>query len=115
MLADVAAAQSVRGVVVDQTGLPLPGVEVQLVDGSTLVRALVTRADGTFDIDVSLRGTTVVASLEGFETTRVNRADAVRIVLPVRPDRYPTAESVSGVVRDTVTLRDRDTTQQVYA
>lgn len=83
MLADVAAAQSVRGVVVDQTGLPLPGVEVQLVDGSTLVRALVTRADGTFDIDVSLRGTTVVASLEGFETTRVNRADAVRIVLPL--------------------------------
>ena len=78
-----AGAQAVRGVVVDQTGLPLPGVTVQLLDGDAVVGTWITAADGSFDIEVALQGSTVVASLDGFETTRIERVDATEIVLPV--------------------------------
>jgi hypothetical protein len=78
-----AGAQSVRGVVLDQTGLPLPGAAVQLLDGSTPVVSVPTEGDGSFVINASLPGDTVVASLNGFETTRVPRAEAARIVLSI--------------------------------
>ncbi|MGB7220400.1 MAG: carboxypeptidase regulatory-like domain-containing protein [Vicinamibacterales bacterium] len=81
LTAGLAAAQSVRGTVVDQTGLPLPGVTVQLFDGPTLVRAVTSREDGTFDLDP--RATTIVFSLDGFETVRVDRAGSERVVLPL--------------------------------
>jgi uncharacterized protein YfaS (alpha-2-macroglobulin family) len=32
-------------------------------------------------------------------------SDGVRLALPVQPDRFPVAEAVSGVVRDTLTVR----------
>jgi hypothetical protein len=76
-----ALAQSVRGVVVDQTGLPLPGVTVQVLDGATVVKTLTSEADGTFVIDPAVPGNVIVASLQGFEETRVPRADAARITL----------------------------------
>ncbi len=81
LTAGLAAAQSVRGVVVDQTGLPLPGVTVQLFEGSTLVRVVTSREDGSFDVQP--RDTSIAFSLEGFETVRVDRADAERVVLPL--------------------------------
>jgi hypothetical protein len=78
-----AAAQAVRGVVVDQTGLPLPGVTIQLLEGSVLVVSITTGDDGTFAIDGALPGGTLAASLDGFETTRIPRADGARIVLSI--------------------------------
>lgn len=77
----VAWGQGARGVVLDQTGLPLPGASVQLLNGSTVVTSTTTRGDGTFTIANALPGTTVLVSLDGFETTRVLRGDAARIVL----------------------------------
>src|ERR1700680_1634375 len=76
-------AQSVRGVVLDQTGLPLPGAAVQLLDGSIPVASVPTEPDGSFVIDAALPGDTVMASLDGFETARVPRAEAARIVLAI--------------------------------
>jgi hypothetical protein len=78
-----ASAQSVRGVVLDQTGLPLPGAAVQLLNGSNPVASVPTERDGSFVIDASLPGDTVVASMDGFETARVPRAEAGRIVLSI--------------------------------
>src|SRR5436305_10740356 len=78
-----AAAQPVRGVVVDQTGLPLPGATVQLRDGSTVTATVTSGPDGTFTFEAALAGTTIVAALDGFETTSVRRADASRITLPL--------------------------------
>lgn len=40
-----------------------------------------------------------IAATDGTDT------DAVRVALPVEPDRFPVARSISGVVRDTVTVR----------
>ena len=31
--------------------------------------------------------------------------DAIRVAMPVKPDRYPVAHALSGIVRDTVTVR----------
>ncbi len=76
-----AVAQSVRGVVVDQTGLPLPGATVQVRDGATVVATIMTGDDGTFTIDGAIAGDLVVASLDGFEEARLPRAAATRIVL----------------------------------
>ena len=67
-------AQGIRGVVVNQTGLPLPGATVQVVDGPATVETLVTEADGTFVIDSLLPGDAVLVTLIGFEQTRVRRA-----------------------------------------
>ena len=80
-LAASASAQSVRGVVVDQTGLPLPGATVQVIDGATVVATLTTGDDGTFTLDGALAGGVVVASLDGFEPAQVTRANASRIML----------------------------------
>ena len=44
-------AQEIRGVVVDQTGLPLPGATVDLLDGANVVATWSTQPDGTFVID----------------------------------------------------------------
>ena len=78
-----AAAQAVRGVVVDQTELPLPGATVHLVDDRQVVATTTTRGDGTFEMDAPAAGSTVVASLDGFETTSVPRSQAQHIVLPI--------------------------------
>ena len=56
-------AQSIRGVVVDQTGLPLPGATVQVIDGLATVETLVTEADGTFVLDALLPGDAVLVTL----------------------------------------------------
>lgn len=79
----IAAAQTGRGVVVDQTGLPLPGATVQLLRGTDVVTTVVTEGDGTFAIDPALRGDTIVVTLDGFETTRVARDSGAKIVLSI--------------------------------
>jgi hypothetical protein len=82
MLPVCAFAQSTRGVVVDQTGLPLPGVQLELRRGGELVTTTMTAGDGTFEVPAT--STDVVrAQLDGFETTDVPVAKAQRIVLPL--------------------------------
>jgi hypothetical protein len=76
------AAQSGVGLVIDQTGLPLPGATVQLVRGDDVVTTVVTAGDGTFAVDPALKGEMLVVSLEGFETARVERTTS-RIVLSI--------------------------------
>ena len=71
LVARTATAQPLRGVVVDQTGLPLPGVTVQLRDGDRVLATTTTRSDGSFEFLDVLRGRTIVASLDGFETVQI--------------------------------------------
>lgn len=78
-----AAAQAIVGVVVDQTGLPLPGVSIDVMEGTTVTATITSGADGTFEIPPVVRGTTVVAKLQGFESVTVLRAEAARILLPI--------------------------------
>jgi hypothetical protein len=77
------AEQAGAGLVVDQTGLPLPGATVQLLRGADVVTTVSTAGDGTFAIDPALTGDTLVVSLDGFETARVARGDAAKIVLSI--------------------------------
>jgi carboxypeptidase family protein len=78
-----AGAQTGRGVVLDQTGLPLPGATVQLLNGPVIVATVTSGPDGTFALGADLPGDVVVASLDGFETARVARGEAGRIVLDI--------------------------------
>jgi hypothetical protein len=77
------SAQTIRGVVLDQTRLPLPGVRLQLVDGSTVVATVTTAANGTFVFDAAFPGDAILATLAGFEPVSVPRWKASRIVLQV--------------------------------
>jgi hypothetical protein len=79
----VPSTQSIRGVILDQTGLPIPGASIQLLDGEAPVAATTSGGDGTYVIDAGDRGTTVVVTLEGFETRTVTRTDAEKIVLEI--------------------------------
>jgi len=79
----IAQSQTVRGVVFDQTGLPLPGATVQLLDDAVVVTSITTGPDGSFELASALRGATVVVSLDGFETATVPRVEATRIVLVI--------------------------------
>jgi len=76
-----ATAQPLRGVVVDQTGLPLPGATVQLRNGDVVLAVVSTGPDGTFAFEPPATGPTLAVSLDGFETSVVPAGDAARIVL----------------------------------
>jgi carboxypeptidase family protein len=76
-------AQSVRGVVLDQTGLPVPGATVRLLQDDRVLATTASEADGTFALDGAVPGTSVQVALEGFETTTVSSAEAARVVLPL--------------------------------
>src|SRR4051812_18499504 len=93
-LPPAARAQNVRAVVLDQTNLPLPGVRVEVYRGDTVVDTVITGADGTFDVPPGQPGDLIEATLEGFETTRVPRATAQRIVMPLA--------HASGITTDVV-------------
>ena len=77
----VFAWQRHRVTVVDQTGLPLPGVTIQVFDGDHLVSEFLTESDGSFELQSSGDDAVVQASLTGFESVRVLGRDADRIVL----------------------------------
>lgn len=79
----VVCAQGTRGVVVDQTNLPLPGVRIEIVREGRIADVIVTEADGTFELPVFQLGDRVEAILDGFETTKVDPADARRITMVV--------------------------------
>ena len=68
-------------VVVDQTGLPLPGATVQLRNGDVVIATVSTGPDGTFVFTPPTAGPTLAVSLDGFETSVVPANEAARIVL----------------------------------
>lgn len=72
-----------RGVVVDQTGLPLPGAHVEVRRAGQLVVNLDTALDGAFDLADVQPADVIAVSLDGFETKYVTPADAQRVVLPL--------------------------------
>jgi hypothetical protein len=76
-------AQPARPVVVDQTGLPLPGVRIDVYRGSQIIESVTTEGDGTFQLAPGQPSDMVDVALEGFETVRVPRVEANRIVLPI--------------------------------
>lgn len=76
-----ASAQPLSGVVVDQTGLPLPGATVQLRNGDLVIATVATGPDGTFVFTPPAAGPTLAVSLDGFETSIVPASEAARIVL----------------------------------
>src|SRR3954469_7183692 len=75
------AQSSVSGVVLDQTGLPLPGVRIEVRSGSNVVTTTVSGADGTFSFPTPPFDAIVDAALDGFETAHVPHSRAQRIVL----------------------------------
>src|SRR5690242_20019324 len=81
--ATTASAQHIHGVVVDQTGLPLPGATVEVLDAAVVVHTLTTADDGSFDLSQSQPGEMITARLEGFEPVTVPRLEAMRIVLHI--------------------------------
>ena len=78
-----AAAQAVRGTIVDQTGLPLPGAIVELMDGATVTALVVSGPDGGFEFSDDQTGSSIRVALAGFEAVIVPRSQANRVVLPI--------------------------------
>jgi hypothetical protein len=83
MVPVLASAQPLTGVVVDQTGLPLPGVRIELERDGQVVQTLTTQGDGTFEIVGSRESDIVVATLDGFETARVAIGSIRPVVMQV--------------------------------
>ena len=82
-LAGPAHAQAVRGRVVDQTGLALPGATIQIHAGAAIFATTTSGPDGTFLIETIPSGASIVVSLDGFETVTVPPGEAATIVLPL--------------------------------
>jgi hypothetical protein len=76
-------AQNTTGVVVDQTGLPLPGVQISVMHGTDVVATTVSGSDGTFSVSVTGPEDVLDLTLDGFEPARVLSDRANRIVLEV--------------------------------
>src|SRR5216684_698430 len=77
----LAYAQPPQSVVVDQTGLPLPGVRIEVFRGDDIIQSLTTEGDGGFMLSLGRADDIVSAALDGFETARVPRSAADKIVL----------------------------------
>ncbi|MHB8532859.1 MAG: carboxypeptidase-like regulatory domain-containing protein, partial [Solirubrobacteraceae bacterium] len=80
---NAAGADLVHGVVVDQTGLPLPGALVEVHGGAAIVASSTPAADGSFTIPAPPAGATVVVSLAGFAAVTSAASDQMRVVLPL--------------------------------
>ena len=82
VLGSVQAFGQTRGVVVDQTGLPLPGTHIEVRRGDQVVASLDVGQDGGFELPATTQPIDVlVVSLDGFETARVAPERAGRVVL----------------------------------
>jgi hypothetical protein len=81
LAATLAYAQPARSVVVDQTGLPLPGVRIDVYRGDDIVQSLTTEGDGGFTLAPGRVDDIIAAVLDGFATTRVPRTAADKIVM----------------------------------
>jgi hypothetical protein len=81
-LPSLAAAQNTSGVVIDQTGLPLPGVVINVTRDGAVVTTTVSGPDGTFRVR-ALPDDVLDVMLDGFEPAHVPASKAARIVLEV--------------------------------
>jgi hypothetical protein len=77
-------ADELKGVVVDQTSAPLPGVTLEVFEGSSPNATTTALADGTFVLAACPPEGRVTASLAGFESVTVPCSDAAHIVLPLK-------------------------------
>src|SRR5476649_1059651 len=75
------SAQTIHSVVVDQTGLPLPGVRIDVYRGDDIVQSMTTEGDGGFTLAPGRADDIIAAVLDGFATTRVSRTAADKIVM----------------------------------
>jgi len=97
--AQLAGAQpTTRGVILDQTNLPLPGVRIEVYRGDQVIQSTVTGGDGSFELLPGAPADVVEAALEGFETTRVARSAAEKIVMAIAR-----ATDVTNVVASALT------------
>ena len=95
--------QTVSGTVTDDTGLPLPGVNV-LIEGTT--RGVQTDFDGNYSIEAS-NGETLIFSYLGMETISVVFQDSPLINVVLEPDAAQLDEVVVtalGISRESKTL-----------
>jgi hypothetical protein len=102
-----AAAQSIHGMVVDQTDLPLPGVRLELIRDAQSQAVTVSGGDGHFELPASGPTDIVQATLDGFAVTRVTAAADLRIVMPLdgvhdRTEVTASALTVSGVTMESI-------------
>lgn len=70
-----------HGVVVDQTGLPLPGARVDLKRGNQTITTVYTGLDGAFDLPDAQPSDAIDISLDGFESAHIEGGAAARVVL----------------------------------
>jgi hypothetical protein len=76
-----ALAAPTHNVVIDQTGLPVPGVRIEIQREGRVVATLETGLDGGYDLPADvLSDDTIVISLDGFETAHVRPSDT-KVVL----------------------------------
>ncbi|HYM23244.1 MAG TPA: hypothetical protein VEU08_08550 [Vicinamibacterales bacterium] len=86
-----------RGVVVDQTGLPLPGAHIEVHRGDAVVLSTDTGLDGGFDNSAIQPSDTIDVSLDGFETAHLPGAKSDRVVLAIA-HATETTEVVASVL-----------------
>jgi len=86
-----------RGVVVDQTGLPLPGARVEIRRDDQIVASAFTGLDGGFDLPEAEASDTIDVSLDGFEPAHIPVPNADRIVLALA-HATETTEVVASVL-----------------
>ena len=80
-----ALPQTMSGVVVDQTGLPLPGVQIEVRHGDATESSTVSGSDGTFAFTKPTDADdVVVATFDGFEPTTVRFTIGTRAPTPLR-------------------------------
>jgi hypothetical protein len=86
-------------VVVDQTGLPLPGVRLDVRRGDKIVGSAISGFDGTFELPDAADSTDVVeATLKGFEPRQVPVHEASHIVMVLARLSDETGTSASASV-----------------
>jgi Ca-activated chloride channel family protein len=95
------AVGRIHGVIKDDGGAVLPGVEVRLMSGATLIQRVVSDARGEFDfVDVPVGTYTIVAALAGFGEwtgTAVVAAQATReVAIAMQVAALTEAVTVSG-------------------
>jgi len=82
-LAPTTIVAQTRGVVVDQTGLPLPGAHIEVRRGEQVIASLDAGQDGGFELPPTEPSDIVIVSLDGFETARLAPDAARRVVLAI--------------------------------
>ena len=101
-----ALAQSIHGIVVDETGLPLPGVRVELQRGDQTVLSVQSGPDGTFNLPAANPDDVVEATLKGFGVVHVPVDRASRIVLKLAPTSEEIQATASALTSSGVTMEE---------